>query len=89
MSQASRQTQSRPEARPSGALRVWPGWWGRSTVGALPNTVTAPDGSTHPGQWRYRPSVAAASPAARAARGASSWGTAGRAGRRRSTAGAR
>ena len=53
-----------------------------------PNTISAPDGSTDPGQWRYRPSVAAASPAARPARGASSWGTAGRAGRRRSTAGA-
>jgi len=50
-----------------------------------PNTISAPDGSTDPGQWRYRPSVAAASPAARPARGGSSWGTAGRG---ESTAGA-
>ncbi len=62
--------------------------------GAAPRSAPCPIrslprmGPTDPGQWRYRPSVAAASPAARPARGASSWGTAGRAGRRRSTAGA-
>jgi len=87
-SQPSRQPQSRPRARPSGALQVWTRVGEGPQRRRTPNTISAPDGSTDPGQWRYRPSVAAASPAARPARGASSWGTAGRAGRRRSTAGA-
>ena len=86
-----RRRRASPRAGPRRVLlghsRYDPGWGGASTP-AHANTISAPDGSTDPGQWRYRPSLAAASPAARPARGASSWGTAGRAGRRRSTAGA-